>query len=278
MSVIFEAIQDAQRIFHDAVAGNLTALRDGGSYGVAWALITASFLYGVFHAAGPGHGKVIVGAYMLADGGTLRRGLWVTALSSLLQGVVAVALVLGLYYGLGLARQKTELAAAWFEAGSFALVALIGAHMVWRGLRAFRHRGCGDETCGHDHHHDVHGRKSMAAMVFSIGIRPCSGGLLVMFFACLVGQIAAGIAATFAMAVGTGMTTSAIAIVAAGSRHGLLKFLGGSDARMRTASSVIRILGGILLLSLGVLFALAAMPQNNASSGHAHPLMKQRVE
>lgn len=274
MSVIFEAVQEAQRAFHDAIAGNMTALRDDASWPVFWAVISASFLYGVFHAVGPGHGKIVVGTYLLADGGTLKRGLWITALSSLLQGAVAVLLVVGLFHLLGLARQKTEFAAAWFEAASFGLVALLGVHMIWRGINAYTHRGCSHTHCAHGHAADT---KSAIAMIVSIGIRPCSGGILVMFFACLLDEIATGVAATFAMALGTGLSTSLIALAAAGSRTGALKLIEHSENRIAVLSAVAKFLGGGLLVAMGVMFCMAAIPSNISVSGHAHPLMKQRM-
>ena len=54
-----------------------------------------SFLYGVFHAAGPGHGKAIIASYMIANERALRRGTKIAFLAAALQGCVAV-LIIGL--------------------------------------------------------------------------------------------------------------------------------------------------------------------------------------
>jgi len=285
--MIFDVIQEAQRGFHDQIASSMNIMRDGGSWAAGATLITASFLYGILHAAGPGHGKVIVAGYMLADDGSLRRGLVITALSSLLQAVVAVVLVLGLFYGLGIARSQTELMAAWFETGSFALVALIGAALFIRGVLALRpkhghvHVHGHDCGCGHNHGpvaadiKNMRGIGPMAAMIVSIGIRPCSGALLVMFFACIMGEITAGIAATFVMAIGTGITTSAIAIAAAHSRRGLLKLVGASELRIALASAMAKIAGGLLICALGVMFAAASAPSaTQGVAAYRHPLMQ----
>jgi len=282
--MIFDVIQDAQRVFHDQIASSMNIMRDGGSWAAGAALITASFLYGILHAAGPGHGKVIVAGYMLADDGSLRRGLVITGLSSLLQAVVAVVLVLGLFYGLGIARSQTELMAAWFETVSFALVALIGSALFIRGVLALRlkhgHVHAHDCGCGHNHGPVVADIKNMrgigptVAMIVSIGIRPCSGALLVMFFACIMGEITAGIVATFVMAIGTGITTGAIAVAAAHSRRGLLKLVGASEPRIALASAIAKIVGGLLICALGVMFAAVSAPSaTQGVAAYQHPLM-----
>jgi High-affinity nickel-transport protein len=52
-----------------------------------------SFVYGVFHAAGPGHGKAVICSYLLANEETWRRGVVLSFASALLQAATAVAIV-----------------------------------------------------------------------------------------------------------------------------------------------------------------------------------------
>lgn len=286
---IFQTLTDLHRAFHDRIALDLTALHDGGSPAAFATLVAAGFLYGVFHAAGPGHGKVIIGSYMLADDHALRRGLLITALSSLLQAVVAIALVLVLFYGLGLARETTEYAAAWFEAFSFALVALVGGFLFLRGLRGalgvwrgHRHRHHAGGCCDHAHGPDAaqistaQGPLAIAAIIASVGLRPCSGALILLFFSCLLGEVWAGIAATLAMALGTALTTGAIATAAATSRRGILRAVGQSEARVAILSAAIKIIGGLVIALLGVMFCVSSLPGANAHTiaPYNHPLMR----
>lgn len=278
-------IQQAQRAFHDRIASDMAGLQDGGSAALFGTLVLAGFLYGIFHAAGPGHGKVVISGYMLADDHSLKRGLVITALSSLLQSAVAVALVLALFYGLGLARQQTEYVAAWFECVSFGLVALIGAALFVRGLVALNGGGhVHGPDCGHGHApsaaeaRGARGAAAIAVMIASIGMRPCSGALLLMFFACLSGQVWAGMTATFAMGVGTAITTGAIAVAAATSRKGILRLVGGSGERLRLVSAGVKIAGGLVILMLGCFLAFSSMPGRGSAviAPYQHPLMGHR--
>src|SRR5579863_988916 len=58
-----------------------------------WGLASLSFLYGVFHAAGPGHGKAVITSYMISNERALKRGIVIAFLAALLQGIVAIVLV-----------------------------------------------------------------------------------------------------------------------------------------------------------------------------------------
>ncbi len=274
------AIQDWQRVFHDRIAFDLRALHEGGSWAAFLTLAGAGFVYGILHAAGPGHGKMVVGAYMMADDRTLKRGLTIVGLSALMQALVAIVLVLVVFYGLGLARDKAEYAAAWLECASYGLIGLVGTVLVVRGLRAFDGH-VHDEHCGHAHGPDaralaqVHDFRTMAMMVLSIGIRPCSGALLLMFFACLLGEVWAGMGAVLAMGVGTGITTGVIAVAAAHSRRGILKLAGASDRVLARVGGVLSILCGAAIITFAALFIQAAWP-SAPQSAYQHPLMGRR--
>jgi ABC-type nickel/cobalt efflux system permease component RcnA len=292
---LLPVLQDLHRTFHDSLVGSLQALKDAGSATALVSLVTAGFLYGVLHAIGPGHGKVVIGAYMFADDHTLRKGLAITALSSLLQAAVAIALVLILFFALGLARASVgaaESASAWMEYLSFGLLAAVGAILVARGARFLRagrgategnHHGTSACHCGGCSHHapiaqqlrKAQGLRGSAAVVASIGLRPCSGALLLMSLACLTGEIWAGIAGTLAMGVGTGISVSAVAVAAVQSRKWLLNLVSVTEARLAAATGLASIFGGVaIIMSVAVLLAAPLSPihahSTNKSNTHLH--------
>ena len=290
-----------QQALHRDLSGAVRALNapDGG-LAAAWALIAISFLYGVFHAAGPGHGKAILTTYILAEGTERRRGVLLAVISSLAQGFVAVVGVYGLILLVGMLPRDTQATIAWSERASFVLVALLGGWLVWRaarhGLRGLR--AGGDQTAS-DHHHDHHahhghdhghghrtdascghahapdldtlrrtrGWRGHAAVILSIGLRPCTGAILVLILAHALGMAWAGLMAVLAMSLGTAMAIAALAFATASLRGLIDRAAGGGEAALaaQRVGVLAGLAGGTLLLALGV--DLLA-----ASFGAAHPL------
>lgn len=127
-----------QQMFYRALTGALKAMREDG-----WALsslIGLSFAYGVFHAAGPGHGKAVISSYMIANETQLKRGILISFVSALLQGAVAIGLVGAAWLVLrGTSITMTKATQA-MEIASFAMVALFGAWLLVRKLWSLRIR------------------------------------------------------------------------------------------------------------------------------------------
>src|SRR2546421_170353 len=139
----------------------IRAAKSDGS--AVWTLLAISFAYGIFHAAGPGHGKAVISSYLVANQETARRGIALSFASALMQSLVAVVIV-AVCAGLLNATAKTMCGAERvIEIVSYALIAAFGARLVWTkgggfmgALQAQRpalamaaaHRGH-----GHEHHH-----------------------------------------------------------------------------------------------------------------------------
>lgn len=268
-------VQRWQSDLHRALAAGLRAVRTDG-VGAAGTLIGVSFLYGIVHAAGPGHGKAVIAAYMLADRGRLRRGLLLAWASALMQAVTATVLVLTIVHLFGLAGRDAQPVALWLERAGYGMVAALGCAMVWSAVGRFLHRHAAPETTDHDHphhHHDHdhhHGcghdgcghvplpgpsggsRLGEAGLVLSVGLRPCSGALLVLAFSQAVGIPMAGIVSTFVMAVGTALTVSVLAVLAVGSRSLALSLVEGTRWAGRVELAL-TLAGGLAVVLVGAL-------------------------
>ena len=187
--------------------------------GAVWGLIGLGFAYGVFHAAGPGHGKAIVAAYVVANENALKRGAAIAALAAALQGLVAVALVAIIAMILGGTRRTMTDAVNWIETASYAGLFLFGLWLLVKKLRGFAallRRGA--RAPAHDHFHMpgpkevmAWSRRDAAAAVLAAGMRPCSGAILILVFTLSQGILWAGAAAVAAMSAGTALTTAGIA-------------------------------------------------------------------
>lgn len=304
-------IQGQQRDLHRQLAEALRNIRSQGAP-AAWALMGLSFVYGVFHAAGPGHGKAVIATYLGTQESRLKRGIVMSILASLLQAVVAIVVVetaLGL---LGLGLRRTQAAGQQVETFSFAVVALLGAVFVFRALRRLWRRvqaarlqsvspatpatglfssklaaaaardAAGEDTdaepakdkatlgtrwqqfcadCGRMHGPSRHqleapmSWRALTGIVVSIGIRPCTGAILVLLVAHTLDLRAAGIAAVVAMSVGTALTTSALALLSVLARHLALRLLGTTSRTPETISIILDIAslcGGLFICTLGI--------------------------
>lgn len=293
-----------QATFYQALTGLVGALKSDPL--AFWGLAGLSFLYGVFHAAGPGHGKVIVSSYVLADGQVLRRGIVLAVVSSLAQAVTAVAVVSVLAFALNMTSLFITRSAEYMALSSYILVSVLGLWLIWQKIlrpwlvkrsqktahqahhshadqKADHHRphshgpqhddhndhqASGDvcSTCGHNHAPDPSALKAglwtkeALTVVLSVGLRPCSGALIVLIFALSQDVYLAGIGAAFAMALGTGFTVSTLASMAVGARHVAVSVVGasGSDWAHHIHRSV-EAIGAVVVFLFGILLTSAAL-------------------
>jgi nickel/cobalt transporter (NicO) family protein len=114
--------------FYRLLTGAVRATKESAAAGGTLAAL--SFGYGVFHAAGPGHGKAVIASYMVANEKILRRGLLISLAAALLQGLVAVALVGIAFLILGTTAKHMTAAANIVEIVSYVGVIALGATLV----------------------------------------------------------------------------------------------------------------------------------------------------
>ena len=311
-----------QQAINQSLVNAIKSLKAGGGFSAALVLGGLSFMYGILHAAGPGHGKAVISAYVLADRQTLRRGVMLSFLSALVQALMALLVVAMLKFVLDASgMQATKLTEAWLERASWAFVALFGAWLLYRQIEAYRavpaaahshdhghaqahhdhghghhdhkhhdhaHHGHDHAHHGHDHGRHDHAKhdptqhihagdvcdtcghahmpspealqkdwslRRMLTLAFAIGIRPCTGAILVLVFAISQGLLWAGVFATFAMAIGTAITVSALAALAVGSRGFAERFASASGASwLGGAQTAVGIGGAAFVMLTGATF------------------------
>lgn len=261
-----------QRAFHEELVTALKALTAGGGTTAAWSLILGSFLYGIFHAAGPGHGKAVLTTYLLTHPHRIGRGVSIAAASAFCQGLVAIILVYGLIYLAGWVPRETGSAVAWSERLSYFLVAAIGALLILRTVRQVlnrlfpkkraillhSHHHEDDENCGHTHMpsgeqlEQVRDLRSAIGVVLAIGLRPCTGAVLVLVLARALALPLAGVGAVAAMSAGTGMAVALLAVLAVKARQKAVALTAGKGPFWRILANGVALTGGGLLLAIGI--------------------------
>lgn len=272
---------DGQRDAQGAMAGALRRLRAGDGAAVA-SLMAVCFGYGFFHAAGPGHGKLLIGGYGAArQVGALRLSA-VALASSLAQGMTAIALVGAGVWVIGWGRERmTQLADEVFAPLSFAAIALVGLWLVFRGARglwrlhqsaahfhdhdhSYEGDGAVCSSCGHSHGpspEDVAraaGPGEIAALIAAVAIRPCTGALFVLILTAQMDVFWAGVLGALAMALGTASVTILVAVVAVGLRRSALAGWSESVALAR-AQPLLELAVGALVAVVASQLALAAL-------------------
>lgn len=351
LAPLFDEIAALQTSFYRQLTDAIGSMREDGS--AFWLLAGVSFLYGIFHAAGPGHGKAVITAYLLASGETLKRGVVIAFAAAFVQALVAVALVAVLAGILQVTATSMTDATRALEIGSYLMIVAIGLWLLWTRIRGHGHHHHahahdhaahdGDhhahdhashqhahhdhvhdddgadqtsnsaaphpalnfaamhagpsaiglavpEAAGRPHHHDhddhghseTHDRdhdheghdhshapdpellrqpltlRSAWAAIVAVGLRPCSGAIIVLVFALAQGLFAAGIASTFVMAVGTAITVSLLATLAVLARDLALRLTGGGRS-VTTILRVIEIAAAAAVLALGLLLLGGAL-------------------
>lgn len=292
LASFFGQVSVWQSHFYRQLTGAVRAWQAEG--GAAWALVGLSFAYGVFHALGPGHGKAVISSYVLANRQTARNGALLALASALIQALVAIAMVAVLAAVFNATAATMNQATRWLELASYALVTLLGAWLVWvkairpllprrrerivapaiplKGAAALRaisvhahapadtHHHDDDCGCGHAHApapDQVAGRlnwRRAGSAILAVGLRPCSGALIVLVFALSQGFFLAGVASALAMGLGTGLTVAALAclaVAAGGAATRIGHRLSSSGAaRLRYG---VEAMAALAVLSLGVM-------------------------
>lgn len=237
-----------------------------------WTLIFLAFLYGVFHAIGPGHGKVVISSYLLAHRSRMGRGLLLALLSSLVQALSAIAMVGVLAILLDLPRLETTAKVQQLEIVSYGLIVAVGLWMLVSALRG-RH-GCDHASHHPDPQHSSHSRseeehpgepraslRQLAAVVFAVGIRPCSGAIILLLFTLSQAMLAVGVAAVFTMALGTALTVSALAFFTVLSRRVVVRMAGSATGWENRIHQGLSIAGSLAIVLFGGILLLATLGQ-----------------
>jgi nickel/cobalt transporter (NicO) family protein len=271
---VFAWVALRQAEFYRVLTGALADIKHSGH--AALLLAGVSLAYGVFHAVGPGHGKSVITSYLLVQRQTARRGIVISFAAALMQGLVAIAVVLIAAVVLRATAIGMTQTTDWFLIFSYALVAAVGAWLLWSKLTGRGHHDHGHEH-GHSHHHHDHHHEhehgescghshapdprllskpltlSRAwAAILAVGIRPCSGAIIVLVFALSQQLLLAGIASVLVMSLGTAITVSTLAILAVSAKDVALRIAGANSPTTERVVRVLEIGAAAFVMLLGL--------------------------
>jgi nickel/cobalt exporter len=317
-----------QAEFYKGLSGAIRAAKTDGS--ALWVLFGLSFGYGLFHAAGPGHGKAVISSYVVANRETWWRGVVLSFASAMVQAAVAVAVVgiAAVLLNATAATMKTTV--YWIEVISYSLIIAIGLRLVWAKGRAMlatwrdlrrpktvgaaatpahlhdhhdhahhdhgghthhahghAHHGHAHHDHAHDHHHHDHdhahcdhdhgsawshahapepselagpgGWKRGLSAIIAVGLRPCSGAILVLVFTLAQGLFWAGVVATFVMGLGTAIMVAAIAVFSVLATNWAERFASTRGGLGMLFMRGLEVAAALLITAFGVLLLMGYM-------------------
>lgn len=243
----------AQSYFMRAIDRQLVAIRDGHGLPVILGGLAIAFLYGVFHALGPGHGKTIIVGYFLGRGGSVGRGLAMAGWISF-SHIVGAIVIVGIAHFIFSHSLLTPVEENWWlRLTSYGAILAIGLVMLVRALAGSGHMHSHShehaQGHAHDHAHSARRRREQRLLAVAAGFLPCSGAVLILLFAFGNGMLMTGILMTLTIAVGMGLTLAALGIASLLThRHAIARF--GGTGR---AASFLALLGPILISLIGAI-------------------------
>ena len=213
-------------------------------------LLLVAILYGTIHALGPGHGKLILGAYLLTeDRIRLRKSIFVSVFIAFAETTSAVLLVSGLFYlGRRFILKTANQFSLWIEAGAYALVVCVGGWLAWRHIRKLLHR-CDDHHC-HHHHHPTGNIYSALVM----GLIPCPGVIILMVFSHMFKVPWLGVLMAGGTAIGMSITLITVALIVIFMKKQTDKLSHSKRVNLSLLESLIPLFGATVMIVFGSIF------------------------
>ncbi len=233
------------------MAGLVREAKQTGSLRPLLSLMLMAFVYGILHAAGPGHGKAVAMSYLISRGGKIGPGILFGSLIALFHGMSAICLVLVLHYvlqkgvsgSLEAVSHKTKLV-------SYSLISLMGTALFIRSLLSWRREECQPESPGDGEAK----QRGPLAVALTVGMVPCPGVVLVMLFSLSMNMIGLGILLGLSLSAGMAMTISMIVVLGLVGKSLILKTVGRRQELAKTVERVLETAAAFMVILLGLTF------------------------
>jgi nickel/cobalt exporter len=251
------AMAPIQKSLNESLAAITRSLEGSRSLAGLLFVMLVSLIYGMFHAAGPGHGKTIVSSFLLANDAKIRHSIIVGYLIAVVHAIAALAVVLILYYLIrGLFSIGVEQADHYIQLVTFGVIAVIGGFMLVARIR------------GKAHHHHLHMEKengaltlrSLIGIAIPAGAIPCPGAVAVILFALSLHMLGVSVLSVIFISLGMGVTISLTGVIVILAKRGAIRALaGGHEDRDSLLHRIIEIGGAGILFLFGLVFFLAQL-------------------
>jgi len=246
-----------QKTFRDWMSEYAREISEAKSFRAAAWFLLLCFGYGVVHAAGPGHGKILISTYFIGNGGTVKQALFFGNLFSFTHVGSALALV----GGLALLLDSFSISSVSYASDkllplSYFLVFLVGVSVLVKTALDIRR---GEPQVRAIPSVQEPGAGTVVALALAAGIVPCPGATLILLFAVNLGILGWGLAGMAVLALGMGLTTSMVACLTLGFRGSALSLAGRVSRAIRPVQTAFSIVGGLVITTFGFLFFVGSI-------------------
>ncbi|MCK4322361.1 hypothetical protein KAX08_07585 [candidate division WOR-3 bacterium] len=245
-----------QRSLNKRLALLTKKLKETESKKTLFLIIFITFIYGVIHALGPGHGKTLTFSYFLSNKTNIKKGIFVGCTIGFLHAFSALVLVLILYFIIkNSTLQNIESISRVIKMISYCLIAFIGLFLLVKNVFNIRRkRTIEDKEAG-----SIKSTKSIIPFSFVVGLIPCTGATILLLFSLSLGVLKIGIISTIFMALGMATTISFIGIFTIFAKDNVIKLLSRKSKIGLVLQEGLSIVGGCLIFSLGILLFLGVL-------------------
>jgi len=223
------------------ISSTIRSVNDENSLSASFLVLLIAFLYGVVHAAGPGHGKALVAFYFTSNKSDYKKAFKMGYMISIIHALSALVFTFGIFFILKTMFRKNfnEFSQMTMQI-SAVMIMLVAIYIIYHAIKD-KNAKEKDETPKN---------KSEVAVAFSAGVVPCPGVMTIVLFCIVLGQYLLGVLAALMMSIGMGLTISIAGIISIA----INKKAGGF---LDSKAYILEIFGGVLIFLLG-LFLLSA--------------------
>ncbi len=248
-----------QKSLRSKLSDKMKEVKRTGSFLPILPLIFFAFIYGVIHAAGPGHGKALAASFLVSRGRRIRDGFFIGGFIAILHGLSAICLVVLLKFILNKSvvtplEEITHIT----KLVSYSLILIIGIMLTLKNLYDW-YRNLGVRRDLYSGKYDKQPAGALSA-AFIIGMIPCPGTVLIMLYALSINMTGIGILLASAQTLGMALTISFVGLIVVAGKD---KTISSLDYARRdiadTIEKLLETLAGIAVVAIGALLLLSTL-------------------
>jgi nickel/cobalt exporter len=251
---LLQGINNLQRELNASLSELSKKINQERDVGLFFFLLGIAFCYGLVHALGPGHGKIIMVSYTLTNPLQKKHGIWLGVFIAVIHTLSAILLSVPYFILNSAYSHHAQESKNIISLVSFGLIAAMGLFLLLKTILidVLKVKKNSDNRIG-----KVASTKSrmrdLFLPAFLMGIVPCEGAFILLTFSIFIKAYWLGILLAFVMSLGMAVTISLIGVAAIFSKQGTLKLLSSKTRIVKTVSLVIQITGATVILCFGLL-------------------------